>query len=230
MPRRVLLLAMSCLQGRPMARAFETLLALGPDGVQLTPGNQPTPDFERVVAAARVPTRTHHGFSYRAFRTREVWTDDGACTVASDSVHPPRADAAAAARFLDAHALPILETMYPGWALADGAALRDAMARRLALAVDVSHLHIQRAHGLIDDATIARVLDYDRIAEVHVSANDGTRDQHRPLDARAFGLPWARERLAAGTPVILECYFHQLSDDERRAQLDLLRERRRHAA
>jgi hypothetical protein len=204
-----------------MARAFETLAALGADGIQLTPGNMPTPAFEAMTASTR--TRTHHGFTYRAFRTKDVWADDGTCTVTSDSVHPPRADAAAAAHFLDAGALPILETMYPGYALADSASLRDAMARGLALAVDVSHLHIQRTQGVLDDATLARVLDYDRIAEVHVSANDGKRDLHRSLVEDSFGLAWARAKLAAGTPVVLECYFHQLSDPQRHEQVDLCR-------
>ena len=38
---RVLLLALSCLQGRPMGRAFAELAALpGVDGIQLTPGCQ----------------------------------------------------------------------------------------------------------------------------------------------------------------------------------------------
>ena len=87
--------------------------------------------------------------------------------------------------------MPILETMYPGYALGDGAALEDAMARRLRLAVDVSHLLMQREQGCLSAATLARVLDYDRIAEIHVSANDGRRDLHAPLAADTFGLAWA---------------------------------------
>lgn len=205
-----------------MDRAFDDLARLDIGGVQLTPGNMPTPDFEAHARASGLATRTHHGFTFQAFKTT-VWNDDGTCNVTSDSVHPPVATSSAVARFLDAPALPILETMYPGWALGDGAAIELAMARGLALAVDVSHLHIQREHGLVGDATLARILDYDRIAEVHVSANDGRRDLHRPLTATSFGLAWARARLAAGTPVILECYFHRLSEAERRAQIELVR-------
>jgi hypothetical protein len=219
----VLLLALSCLQGRPMDRAFAELLLPGVDGVQLTPGNMPTAGFEDHVRRSGHATRTHHGFTFRAFKTREVWADDGRCLVASDSVHPPRAGTAAAARYLDHERLPVIETMYPGWELGDGPALAHAMASRLALAVDVSHLHIQREQGLLDDTTLARILDYDRIAEVHVSANDGRRDQHRPLTATSFGLAWARARLAAGTPVVLECYVHRLSLAERQRQIDLVR-------
>lgn len=204
-----------------MAQAFDDLALDGVDGVQLTPGNMPTPAFAAHVAASGRRTRTHHGFTPTAFKT-PVWADDGQCLVTSDSVHPPRHDAPAAARFLDG-APPVLETMYPGWALGDAASLRDAMARGLALAVDVSHLYIGHTQGVLDEATIARVLDYDRIAEVHVSANDGRRDLHQPLQHDSFGLAWARARLAAGTPVILECYFHKLSARERRAQIDLVR-------
>ena len=201
-----------------MDRAYAELAALpGVDGIQLTPGCQPTPGF-----APQGTTRTHHGFTPRAFRTRTVWANDGACLVASDSVHPPRADSPAATRFLD-HPTPILETMYPGYALATGAALEDAMRRGCRLAVDVSHLFMQREQGCLDDRTLARVLDYDRIAEIHVSANDGRRDLHAPLGAASFGLAWARARLPE-LPVILECYLHQLTHAQRLAQIDLVRE------
>ena len=202
-----------------MGRAFAELAALPDvDGIQLTPGCQPTAGF-----APSGTTRTHHGWALGAFRTRAVWANDGACRVASDSVHPPHAGSAAAARFLDGRPTPILETMYPGYALGDGAALDAAMDRGLALAVDVSHLHIQRTQGCLGERTLARVLDYDRIAEIHVSANDGRRDQHRPLAAGSFGLAWARARLPE-VPVILECYFHQLAPADRRAQIALVRD------
>lgn len=205
-----------------MDRAFDELALPGVDGVQLTPGNMPTPGFEARVRASGRATRTHHGFSFHAFKTRQLWADDGRCLVASDSVHPPATGAAACEHFLDAPGLPVLETMYPGWGLGDGTALARAMAQGLPLAVDVSHLFIQRAHGVLDDATLARVLDYDHIAEVHVSANDGRHDQHRPLAPDSFGLAWARARLAAGTPVILECYFHELSPSARQRQIELV--------
>jgi hypothetical protein len=202
-----------------MDRAFADLARYG-TGIQLTPGNMPTAGFE--AAVREHPTRTHHGFRIDAFRTREVWADDGRCLVTSDSVHPPRAGTPAADRFLD-EALPSVETMYPGWALADGAALGRAMDRGVRLAVDISHLHIQREQGLLDGAVLSRVFEYDRIEEVHVSANDGRRDLHDPLREHSFGLSWARARLAAGTPVILECYFHRLSDSQRQVQIDLAR-------
>jgi hypothetical protein len=214
----VLLLALSCLQGRPMRAAFDELAALA-DSVQLTPGNHPTPGFAAHVAAHVSAHRTmpHHGFSFTARRTR-VWGDDGRALVADRSVHPPPLTDAWLPDDTVVH-----ETMYPGMHLGDAVALRAAMARGLRLAVDVAHLHIQRATGALDEATLARVYDYDRIAEVHVSASDGRRDLHAPLAASSFGLGWARARLAAGTPVVLECYMHRMARDDRARQVALVR-------
>jgi hypothetical protein len=216
----MLFVAMSSLQGRPMAAAFDELATLGANGavgIQLTPGNLPTPAFAAHVAASGVATRTHHGFAWDA-RVAPVW-QDGACVVAADSVHPPLAGEA-----IDWDgALPVLEVMFPGYALGSGEAVERAMADGRALAVDVSHVFIQRTAGVMTDATWRRLADYDRIAEVHVSANAGTHDSHQPLHAGAFGLSWARARLAAGTPTVVECYMHKLSVAERRAQLDLVR-------
>jgi hypothetical protein len=76
----------------------------------------------------------------------------------------------------------------------------------------------------LSDATLKRVLDYDNNHEVHVSANDGRRDLHAPLTRATFGLEWAHERERAGIPLILECYFHRLSPDDRARQLALARE------
>jgi len=221
----MLLVALSCLQGRPMRGAFDELAALA-DGVQLTPGNHPTAGFRAHVAAAATAVRTHHGFDFER-RAAAVWSSDGALGVAADSVHPPEAHELDAARFQAAiealAAPPVLEGMYPGYRLGDGAELAWAMGRGLPLAVDVSHLHLQRAAGVLDDATLARRLDYDRVVEVHLSANDGRRDLHFPIDENTYGLDWARARLRAGTPVVLECYLHRLDGDARRRQVALAR-------
>jgi len=220
----MLLLAMSCLQGRPMADAAADLLALEPDGLQLTPGNLPTPGFADVTAA--IPTLRHHAFSYTARRS-PVWDDAGRCLVDSDSVHPPQSDTPAA-RHWKQHVLSerpglVLETMYPGYELGSGHELTWAMNTGLRLAVDVSHLFIQRTAGVLSDTVFNQVLNYDRVAEVHVSANAGKADTHRPLTADTFGLDWAKAKLAAGTPVVLESYFHRLDTDSRDRQVDLVR-------
>lgn len=226
----MLFVALSALQGRPMTSAFDELRALDVH-VQLTPGNHPTPGFREHVARSGVPTRTHHGFAWDARRT-PTWGDDGACLVASESVHPPKTEAPAAATWWQWYeaapstSRPALELMYPGYALGDGAAIERVLAAGWPIAVDVSHAFIQRTQGAMTEATWRRVMEHDRIVEVHVSANAGTSDAHQPITADSFGLAWARERLAAGTPVVVECYMHRLDGDARRRQLALVREGR----
>jgi sugar phosphate isomerase/epimerase len=206
-----------------MARAFDELAALG-CGIQLTPGNLPGDDGAGHVARSGVPTRRHHGFAYGARRT-PVWSDGGACLVPSESVHPPEDGECTGdwrAWYERASAPPILEVMYPGHALGTGEDVERAMDDGVPLAVDVSHAYIQLTQGAMHERTWRRLRDYERIAEVHVSANDGAHDIHQPLRADAFGLAWARERLTGGDAVVLECYMHKLSAAERRAQLELL--------
>jgi hypothetical protein len=211
----MLYLALSCLQGRPMNAALDELLALGPDGVQLTPGNQPTPHFAQRVHGLRV--RTHHGFSFTQWK-QAVWRGDGPCAVQSDSVHPPlEANAPAFHQALE-HPHPTLETMYPGYHLGRGEHLDALMSRGEPLAVDVSHVFLQREAGVLTEGTWKRLQDYPRVVEVHVSRNDGCRDAHLPVTPDTFGLAWALARLRAGTPVILESYFHRLGADARRQQ------------
>lgn len=220
----MLFVALSCLQGRPMNAAFDEMARLG-TGIQLTPGNHPTPAFREHVARSGVPTRAHHGFAWDA-RRAETWRADGACAVTSESVHPPKLDAPAAATWWDwygtASERPVLELMYPGYTLGDGDSIERVLDAGWPIAVDISHAFIQHALGVMTEATWQRVMAYDRIVEVHVSANGGRHDSHQPLDEHTFGLAWARERLAAGTPTVLECYMHRLDHDERRRQLDLL--------
>lgn len=209
-----------------MRSAFDELAALGA-GVQLTPGNEPTRHFEAHVRASGVPVRTHHGFSFGA-RVARVWRDDGTCALATDSVHPPKDGTPAAARFdawLERHGPErVLETMYPGYRLGTGAGLARAMDLGVRLAVDVSHLFIQRTAGALDDGTLRRLLAYPHVAEVHVSQNDGRHDSHRLLRGDVFGLAWALERERSGVPLVYEAYLHQAPADVRRAQLERLRE------
>lgn len=209
-----------------MRSAFDELSSLGV-GVQLTPGNEPTRGFEAHVRASRVPFRTHHGFSFGA-RVARVWRDDGACAIDTDSVHPPKLNTAAAQHFdawLEAHGRSrVLETMYPGYRLGSGVELDHAMDLGLHLAVDVSHLFIQRTAGVLGDGTLRRLFDYAHVAEVHVSQNDGRHDSHRLLRGDVYGLPWALERARSGVPLIYEAYLHLTSVEARRAQLERLRE------
>lgn len=210
--------ALSCLQGRPSIAAFDELATLG-TGIQLTPGNLPDPRFAAHVAAASTATRRHHGFSYD-MRVRQVWSG-GACTTDAESVHPPKAGEPWRAWLERAGSPPIVEVMYPGYELGTGDEVERAMADGLVLAVDISHAFIQLTAGAMSDATWRRLQDYERIAEVHVSANRGRNDTHQPIATDTFGLAWARER-RAHVPVVLECYMHRLSCVQRRAQLAIL--------
>lgn len=197
-----------------MSDAAETLAALAPGriGLQLTPGCAPSP------ITFPGPTRTHHGFTPHALRA-PVWRN-GRQVWQGDSLHPPRTQEAPEGWQPPADV--ILETMYPGYAaLANGEQLTAAMDEGRWLAVDVAHLEIQRFHGLLDERTRNRLLAYDRVAEVHVSTSKDHRDSHARITRIDWGIDWAREKLRAGTPVILECYMHKLSDEERREQVAL---------
>jgi len=213
-----------------MQLAFDELAHVGEVGLQLTPGNHPTAGFREHVT--RRPVRRHHGFDF-ATRRREVWDSSARCLVDAESVHPPGVDTAAAAKINESGGLgrwleargddgPLLETMYPGWLLGSGAEIEDAMRIGIPLAVDVSHVFIQLCAGAMKEDTWRRLAEYDNIREIHVSANDGTRDTHAPATPSSFGLGWARERLTASTPTVLECYMHKLSPAQRRAQVELV--------
>lgn len=200
-----------------MHAAFDELRLLSPDGIQLTPGNAPTVAFDAHIDTSGVPVRTHHGFCLDAIRT-PVWDDDNDLLGAWDSVHPPRQ---AAPGWLPGEgANVVLETMYPGYPLGSGGTLEAAMDMGLKLAIDISHVHIQMSQGAMQASHWRRLQDYDQVTEIHLSANDGARDQHQPLTRDTFGLAWAHERAnASGIPVVIECYMHKLSLGERQRQV-----------
>lgn len=214
-------LALSCLQGRPSRQAFDELRALGPVGIQLTPGCAPSPGFLDHVAASGVPVRTHHGYTPRALR-RPVWDDHGTLVGRDQSVHPPALHHSAAPTFWTVieRSGRMVETMYPGHVLGTSEELERAMALELPLAVDVSHLWIQASTVGLRRRTWRRLQRYPHVAEVHVSHNDGRSDQHRPVGPSTFGLAWARERAADGVPLVLEGRFHRLGTAERLQQLE----------
>jgi hypothetical protein len=195
-----------------MSEAAETLVALAPGrvGLQLTPGCAPDP------INVNCPMRTHHGFTYQALRA-QVW-DTGRLVWHGDSVHPPLN------RYVPDDWQPpdevVLETMYPGYAaLANGDQIAAAMDVGRWLAVDVAHLDIQMYHGILANSVLHRLMDYERIAEIHVSTSHETHDTHARLSRSTWGIEWARAHLALGTPVILECYMHKLTQEERLEQI-----------
>ncbi len=198
-----------------MSDAAETLVALAPGriGLQLTPGCAPNP------LNITCPTRTHHGFTHRALRAT-VW-ENGTLVWHGDSLHPPLQR-----QVPDDWQAPddvVLETMYPGYAdLANGDQIAAAMDQGRWLAVDVAHLDIQRYHGILEKTILRRLMDYERVAEVHVSTSHEHRDTHAKLSTSTWGIEWACAHLTAGTPVILECYMHKLSHEERLEQIACL--------
>ena len=211
----MLYLALSCFQGRRAGDAAQALAALAPGqvGLQLTPGCAPD------LVAVTCPVRTHHGYSPHALRA-PVW-DGGKLAWQGDSVHPPQQRQVG--EQWQAPDDLVMETMYPGYAdLANSDQLAAAMDRGRWLAVDVAHLDIQTYHGDLEQSVLRRLLDYQRVAEVHVSTSREARDTHARLLPSAWGLEWARSRLTAGVPVILECYMHKLSREEQLEQIALL--------
>jgi hypothetical protein len=215
-------LASSCLQGQPLTEAVSLCDSVGVAHLQLCPGN--LPGLSAKAEVARLSTRTHHGFSWSRVRT-SVWNPDGSLAVEANSVHPPKrgeVDEAAWWRRLERGEFGVLEVMYPPYLLSDDASVERALATNAPLAIDISHLHIMHATGALSAQGLRKVEEYEHIAEVHVSSNDGRADQHRPLHRNSFFLGWAKERRAAGVPIILECYMHRLSHDARRQQLELL--------
>lgn len=231
----MLFLAMSTFQGRTQDAAFDGVARHSQCGIQLTPGNLPSPGFRSRIAAFPRPIRRHHGFSFDAYRApvydaegKPRWSDP------DRSIHPPRSDRPTAhprpsrKSFSLSHWLPIatehdllVETMMPGYLLGGGTELEAAMEARLRLALDISHIHIQRCQGVLDRDTERRLFAYDRIEEVHVSDNDGRRDQHRPIHPGTPYLDWARERME-DLPVVLESYWHQVPLADQRRQIELL--------
>ncbi len=212
-----------------MEQAFDALVALGPDGVQLTPGNLPTSHFADKVRDSGLPVRFHHGFDF-CVPKRRVYEFDGSAPQRFEcwSVHPPLARESLIYEhwFVRAtEASYATEAMYPGEWLGTGVELDRAMDASMRLAVDVSHLHIQRRAGALLDRTLTRLLAYEHIAEVHVSDNDGHKDLHRPLTEQSYLLDWVRAKMSTRFPVILECYMHRLSVRQRIEQVERVRER-----
>ncbi len=205
-------LATSCLIGRPDDEVLRDLLALSPDGLQLCPG------FEAGVDG--VSTRTHHGYTPGEWRSK-VW-QGGALAWSGDSMHPPRRHEAP--DFMESiSSLDVcLETMYHDYWLGCGEEIEVAMSFGIKLAVDISHLWIQVCSGVISRSTLRRLMDYPNIMEVHISANNGRNDSHRPCTGNEMLLEWG---LSQGAPVVLECNMHKMSTQQRVDQVEMLRTR-----
>ncbi len=211
-----------------MQSAAKDLMDLGIDGLQLTPGNAPSNNFQQWLSQQPLKIRTHHGFSWDRLR-QKVWDTNGNCLVSSNSVHPPKIEDEVSQIWRrkaeqGAYQNLVLETMYAGYYLGSSDDILWAMAVGLNLAVDVSHIYIQLCQGSLDRSTWQKLQNYPNIGEFHISANNGKGDIHQPIDPQTFGLDWIRDRTNGNQdlPVILECYMHHLSFIERQAQVKLV--------
>lgn len=217
-------LALSCLQGRPMQQAAEELIKLSGFNLQLTPGNVPTLDFEKWLNDNQIKYLTHHGFSFNSMK-QKVWNDSGEFIVKSASVHPPKnnVDYKKWWKYISDNyqTLPILEVMYDDYLLGNGDDIEKAMDMGINLVVDISHIYIQKVNNKISDKIWNKLQNYENIKEIHISANNGKIDSHKPIDKNTFGLEWAKER-SRNTNLVLECYMHKLSFNQRLEQLNFL--------
>ena len=66
---------------------------------------------------------------------------------------------------MEKDSLPILETMYPEYYLGNGAEIDLAMDLEINLAVDISHIYIQKSNNLISDKIWKRLQNYEKINE-----------------------------------------------------------------
>ena len=216
-------LALSCLQGRMAREAVCDLTKLEPEGIQLTPGNIPEEDFKDWFDAQNIPFMTHHGFDWE-YRKRRVWNrSEGSYSceaLEGASVHPPINPDIGEDWMMSGR---VLEVMYGAYGLGNENDVRLAMSLGVPLAVDVSHVYIQLEQETMSPKVWKHLQEYDNIVEVHVSANNGRHDTHQPLTADSFGLAWAREKAKAGTPLVLECYMHKLSESDRLQQMEMFR-------
>lgn len=199
------------------------LLKLNPYGLQLTPGNIPSKNFENWLNQNKIKFIYHHGFSWFALK-QKVWDENGKCLVNSDSIHPPEKntlDTEKWYKILEDNDLPTLETMYPNYFLGSGSEIEMAMSLKIKLAVDISHIYIQKYNNLISDKVWKKLQNYENIKEIHVSSNLGKFDSHFEISKKSYELNWAIER-SKDIPIILECYMHKLSENDRLKQIKLL--------
>lgn len=103
-----------------------------------------------------------------------------------------------------------VETMYPmrgplRWVLDDEASIRRFLADAcgVGLVADAAHVHIGVCQGTMGPTLFDELLAHESLAEVHISANDGVNDHHRPLTEGHATLARVRNA-AAHVPVIYE--------------------------
>lgn len=118
------------------------------------------------------------------------------------SAHAGRRDRATVADVIDysraltdLFGMPVaIEGHYPvpnnAWLFSTWEEYRQLLESDAYFALDLSHLHILASHTRrIETGLILEMLACERCIEVHLSDNDGRRDQHRPLTHVPWWLP-----------------------------------------
>jgi hypothetical protein len=81
------------------------------------------------------------------------------------------------------------------WLFSSWREYRRLLDSQACFALDLSHLHILATwSGMIETTLVTEMLACERCLEVHVSANDGRRDQHRPLTEPPWWWPLLEHR------------------------------------
>lgn len=216
----MLFIALSSLQARSQISAYNDIILLSPDGIQLTPGNFPSLNFKNEIKA---PYAKHHGFCWDKRKTNVY--DENLKPINIDynhSIHPPKENLNVNFEYwLENVGDYIFECMYPGYWLGSGDQIEKAINLGKRLAVDISHLHIIVNHNLISKFQLNKLLNYDKISEIHISQNNGKYDTHNLITKDAPFLNWVSSR--KDLLWVYESYLHKLSLDERLEQIEIVR-------
>jgi hypothetical protein len=219
-----LYLALSCFQGQEQIEAYNKLLKLKPDGIQLTPGNKVSANFKEHQT---IPYRLHHAFSWTKVKDPIYDNTGKICrkVLSNQSIHPPVIkDYKNTFKFwLNQLTDEIVELMFPTYYGGNEEEINDILDNKQKIAVDISHLYICQKKSTITEATLRRIFNYSNISEIHVSQNDGTRDSHSPITKDCPFISWAKEK-AQDTPIVFESYFLKISEKEQLQQVNLVRQ------
>ena len=216
-------IALSSLQGKSQIEAYDQIIKLNPEGIQLTPGNKVDENFKEHIT---IPYRLHHCFSWIKPRRNLYGQDAKPINVEyNQSIHPPMLKDFPNLNFknwienLDDY---ILEVMYPDYYGGNDEQINQILDLKFRIAVDISHLYILKCKEAITDSTLNRILNYDRVEEVHVSHNKGRADTHQPINVNTPFLSWVKER--KDLAIVYESYFHRLDFNQRLEQINIVKD------
>lgn len=218
----MLFVALSCLQGRGQWEAAQELLQLPVDGLQLTPGNDNDWTQDSLEQLASIRTNRHQGHSFDK-RVARVYDNAGALVWTHGSVH-----AHSNWRSVGEAGITV-ETMYPNgrypYALMTTAEYYEAIELQTPIALDLSHADICINKGLLTAEAARKLLYLGNVQELHVSFNDGRHDTHIPMPPDYHWVEQAEwfAQTYPDRPVVIECYMHKLTPEQRLAQVEIFK-------